>query len=264
MNKMQIDFSTLDLEELAKLPVYTKPPSYYISDSMGSGCFLDPPGYPTYFIQHIYTQHGNEPYRGPTAVIKNRVIERSWEDGETWENRQSAHKALMDKLYIKPALNHPRTKEWINTLYKYFQHCYVDDSLGDNARHADKLIIYPVPSYQLEQYNISKYKKEYRIKELRNKRRDAIATKNDIIIEKAKSISTPENHAAHRHVIEFYPDAKPMTSLIETQQKAFTWYETLPRKPSPEECPGESRWGAGHRHPMNGNWCQVCGWEKGE
>lgn len=254
----------MNQEELNKLPTYEKPHSYHISNQLGAGCFLDPPGYPTYFIQSIYTMHGNEPNYGPTAIIQGHVIEYAWATDETWESRRSAHKKLMDKLYIKPPLNHPRTQEWIRSLYTHFHNCYVDDSLGDNAKkHADKLIIYPVPSYELESYNISKYRKEYKIKELRNKRRDAIATKNDIIISRVKEIAIPKNHAAHRHVIEFYPNAKPRTSLIRTSTKnSYTWYETLSRKPSPEECPGEHRWGTGHTHPVNTTWCQVCGWRK--
>lgn len=262
MDKLPIDLSTINMEELNKLPIYTG--AYRISDSMGSCCFLDPPGYPTYFIQHIYTKYGNEPDYGPIAVIQNRVIEYAWKEFETWESRQKNHKSLMEKLYIKPDLNHPRTKAWIEQLYTYFHNCYVNDAIGKDARHADKLVIFPVPNYQLKSYSVPyNQKKEYAIKEMRNKRKDSIATQNDIIISKATKIAVPKNHAAFRHIKDRYPNAKPNIKLINHPlENTPNWYERLGEKPTADNCPGEIGWSPIQKHPVDSTRCQVCGWIK--
>ena len=44
-----IDLSTLDLDEVRKLPVYKLPPTYRLG-SYGQGCAGDAPGFPTYMI----------------------------------------------------------------------------------------------------------------------------------------------------------------------------------------------------------------------
>lgn len=66
-----MDYSTLHADELEKLEKYELGKKQ-ISKQMGSCCFLDPPGFPSYFIQHIYTEQGNEPGTGPTAIIKRK------------------------------------------------------------------------------------------------------------------------------------------------------------------------------------------------
>jgi hypothetical protein len=71
----------------------------------------------------------------------------------------------------------------------------------------------------------------------------------------------PEHHLAHLAVVEFYPEAKPRLDLIENPPKwgkggEGHWWETFETRPSPEKCPGD-RIG---RHPVNGSWCQFCGW----
>jgi hypothetical protein len=37
------------------------------------------------------------------------------------------------------------------------------------------------------------------------------------------------------------------------------WYVSLEAPPKPEDCPGERGIG---RHPVNGSWCQFCGWRE--
>ena len=130
--------------------------------------------------------------------------------------------------------------------------------------NADKVIIWPIPSYKLKSfsypYNYRLNKAYHYSKNLRLKRKEAIAQENNILIEKYRKICIPENHDAYRHIKRVYPDAKAEDYIkyIKTPVKAYNWYERLSKKPSPDECPGED-W---RKHPVNGNWCQVCGWHK--
>lgn len=55
---------TINAAELAKLPEAIIPDSYHLSQNEGSGCAMDPPGYPTYFIRHVYTA---DYYHEPTG-----------------------------------------------------------------------------------------------------------------------------------------------------------------------------------------------------
>jgi len=71
----------------------------------------------------------------------------------------------------------------------------------------------------------------------------------------------PEYHLAYLAVKEHYPEAKPRLDLIEKPPKYGKgaeghWWERHDKPPKPEECKGET-WQA---HPVNGTWCQVCGW----
>jgi len=60
------------------------------------------------------------------------------------------------------------------------------------------------------------------------------------------------------HLIEELTDGLP---LRWGKGGVAHWWETMEERPLPEACPGES-W---RRHPVNGTWCQVCGWaEEGE
>lgn len=67
----------------------------------------------------------------------------------------------------------------------------------------------------------------------------------------------PEHHLAHLHVKKYYPEALPRLDLIENPPPFIgTWWERHTEKPTPETCQGEN-WA---KHPVNGTWCQVCGW----
>ena len=71
----------------------------------------------------------------------------------------------------------------------------------------------------------------------------------------------PEHHLAYLAVKEYYPEAEPRLDLIETppiygKGAEGHWWERHDNPPKPEECKGET-WRA---HPVNGDWCQVCGW----
>src|SRR4051812_49187147 len=118
-----MDFSTLNLDRLKKLPRYSLPPTYQLQQGSGNGCSGDPPGYPTYFTRSVYTRHGNHPRNGPYMVIVfegvNYVI-------PTQEEK------LVRNLWLPLSLDHPRTRLWISGTYRHHNHCYGD-------------VIYPVP-----------------------------------------------------------------------------------------------------------------------
>jgi len=251
---MPFDLSTINKNVLESLPEYKKPKTYKIDNHMGNGCFLDAPGYPSYFTQSVYTSRGDSPRFGPEYVIFGRELPNDFDE------RQK----VLEDLYIKLPIDNVRVQEWIKYLFKYFNHCYVDDSLGPQAMNADKLIIWPIPYYKLKSFHYPYDRKNNRAyhysKNLRIKRREAIAHENNILIEKNRKICIPENHDAYRHIKRVYPDAKveDYIKYIKTPVKAYNWYERLSKKPLPDECPGED-W---RKHPVNGNWCQVCGWHK--
>lgn len=249
---MQFDYSTINRVELEKLPVYEKPNTFKISNHLGNGCFLDVPGYPSYFTQSIYNSRGNTPRYGPEYIILGRELPNDFKEREE----------ALEKLYIKLPYNHPRVKAWEENLYTYFNKCYVDDRKGNKAMNAGEVLIWPVPYYQLKSFN---YPYNYRLnkayhasKELRLKARERMETDNQKVIDEYRKICIPENHDAYRHILKVYPDAKPRLDLIKNPLKSTpNWYERLSKKPEPDECPGE-QW---KKHPVNGSWCQVCGWK---
>ena len=260
-NVLQIDYSTLNLERLRKLPVHKKPETYEYQRGMGNGCSGDPPGYPTYFTQNVYTQYGNSPRRGAELVIRDpetglyHVVQRAeWAEGETWEVRQAKQDKLIASLWIQLPIDHPRTVAWIRDKYRHARHCYIDDSQAKN----DQTVIYPVPDYKLQAFrDDERFSDEWRERE-----KQRVADANAEIEAYFVKIAIPENHSAYRRIVEFYPDVLPDFALIADPgtEHAQTWWETLAERPTPENCPGNARRGSGDKHPANKTWCQVCGY----
>ncbi len=131
----QFDYSTINLTELRKLKTYELPHSFHLQESPGSGCFMDPPGYPTYFLQTVYNWNGNNVPRTAKAdeviAFEGKLYITStpdWPIGETWEKRHAKHKALMRKLWASLPINHPRVVAWIRECYLYFGGLYVPAS----------------------------------------------------------------------------------------------------------------------------------------
>jgi len=80
-------------------------------------------------------------------------------------------------------------------------------------------------------------------------------------VSKAVRSGKPEHHLAYLLVKKCYPEAKPRLDLIKNPPTwgkggVGSWWERLEEKPTPENCPGDST----GKHPVNGSWCQVCGW----
>lgn len=258
MHKLEdFDLNTINMEELSKLPSYDSEVSHYyhVDNHYGSACFLEPPGHPSYFIQSIYTFRGDHPYEGAQQLLLNHIISTDKTD------HKKDLEPLLRRLYKKPKYNSFRVKAWEENLYSYFRSCYVNDSIGDKALYAENLLIFPIPFYKLNAFHIPYLcgKAYLYSRELRNKRKEKINWQNNRMISEAKKIAIPENHAAFRHVKEWYPRAKPRLDLISKPPRtAPHWYERLLKKPTPENCIGEDF----QEHPVNGTWCQVCGWKK--
>lgn len=285
-DKLAVDYSTINMDALSKLPVFKCPPTYRLQDGLGNGCFLDPPGYPTYFTKSVYTQHGNSPRRGAELVIRDpvhqvwRIVQSSndWDGCTSWDEMRAKVDLRISLLYKPLALNHPRVQEWMAYLFAYFHTCYIDPNAAPHSQ--DRTVIYPVPYYKLKHFHDDpRFSDEWRKRE-----RAAVEQANAEIIEQTRKIATPDNHSAVRLIREHYPDFQPEHLLADAppsqitglpfdvdsllkygltfRPKAYNWFERLPHKPAPDECPGEA-WGKHEgQHPVNGSWCQVCGWQK--
>src|SRR5437879_3457097 len=138
---------TINRAEWEKLPVHKLPPTYRYSDHLGAGCFLDPPGYPSYFVQSVYTSYGNTPRKGATMVLFGRVV-------QTEGYKQESYERLLRRLWNPLPLEHPRTQAWLAASFKHNAHCYRDEqrvSILDSTKgKTDTLVIWPVPSYELK------------------------------------------------------------------------------------------------------------------
>ena len=158
----------------------------------------------------------------------------------------------MKLLWNPLPLDHPRTVAWIKAVYKHLHNCYYNK----DADESDKTLIYPIPSYELKSFkDDERFSEEWRIKE-----RAAVDQANAETIAVAMKIAVPENHMAVRSIREFYPEHVPDPELINNPPKSTpTWWEQFSECPKPEDCPG----GMGQKHPLNGSWCQVCGWHEG-
>lgn len=250
-----MDYSTLNLDELRKLPTYTLPPTYRLQQGSGNGCYMDPPGYPTYFTQHIWTQYGNHvPWGRPSQVIvfegKNYVVHRD-EDHKDLE-------PLFRRLWLPLPLDHERTRLWILSLYGHFRNCYQDVERPEFGRPGT--LIYPVPDYKLKTFTDNPLWDE----RYRQAAKAEVREFNRQEIRRAKKIATPDNHQAVVSVREFYPDYQPDKNLIANPPEKHVpdWWETEATQPTtPEECNKTQRnKGPFWRHPINHTWCQWCGW----
>jgi len=219
----------LDETRVRRLKVYKKPSTYEISRSEGAGCFMDPPGFPTYFLRAVYTKHGNTPPKGPDYVIcLGDAVYRVpplWQDGDRdW---------FMRRLWPPLPLEHERTKEWIRACFAYFAKGW---QLADSAAVAD-----------LEFKGTCASPDE--IKE----------TAADLGADLAK-------YRPVSYVREFYPDADPEALVNEygtAGPRPGDWWGRFSRQPSPDECPGDHIGRGRRQHPTSGTWCQFCGWQKG-
>lgn len=232
MIPFQIDYSTLNLEELRKLPRYTSNAKYSPSTTMGSGCFLDPPGYPTYFIRHLYDRHGNSPHRGPEAVIivpnEGSFVVR---DAENFSFED--YKAGLRKLYTPLPIDHPRVRAWIGHAYSHLRSCYYDPDGKVTKPGENRMFIYPVPSYKLRHFI-----DDHRFSDAwRETEKAAVEAFNSEVKKNAAEHATPENHEAVRLIRKFYPDYVPELKFIKNPSPyAGDWHEVHTRKPTIEEC----------------------------
>lgn len=278
------DTSTLNQEALRRLPPYTPPPTYRVDNHLGSACYGDPPGFPTYFLRHVYTSHGNTPPKGPDAVIEEprtiadqrgtlrRIPEISWgqTNAEGWENRRQ----FFTSLWLPLPYEHPRVQAWIVSTYIHHHHCYMDLDQRVKAFEygTPAMLIYP------DVYGLRTFQDDPRFSdEWRTKEREAVAQFNAELLGTYEGVCIPERHSAYLIVKRYYPEHTPDLDLIAQppKQRPGDWWETEDRQPTPEECTGgrvvgpqglaigyRGISGSGHVsvHPLNGSWCQWCGW----
>lgn len=196
---VEIDYSTLNVEELRKLPEADIYPGCHVSDSRGSCCFMDPPGYPTHFLQSVFTPKGNYPSGGSEQVIFHpdlgyREVQNArgpWMDHD-------AHMALMHRLWVPLPIDSERVLGWLARAAGYFR-----DTEHDGPFQA-----------------------------------------------------------------RFYPDAGEVrVTPVYGKGSIGDWIDLFAKAPANDgECrlqqsftygTGSPYWG---RHPLNGTWCQHCGW----
>lgn len=268
MSRLQfLDWSTINLDELRKLPRQVLPPTFRLQDDCGNGCAGDPPGFPTYFTRFVYTQHGNGPPRNwpghELVILKDGVCYgvglNKWKPDETWEQRYERRRELFVRLWNRPAIDHSRTVAWIRGAFKHHHHCYQDDSIKGSL--SDKTVIFPVPNWKLEHFHDDKRFSD----NWRKQERAAVRTKNAEIRKSARKVAKFDNHSATVIVRRYYPEFAPSKAeqaelLAAEYPQIGNWWETMAERPTPEACPGQYEM----KHPTGGSWCQMCGYETEE
>lgn len=270
-----MDYSTLNREAMLKLPVWEPSSFYHPSQSMGNGCAGDPPGFPSYFTRSVYNNNGNSPYirNVPGQVIlyedSYRVISWSIDDYDS-----EKYFARLKKLWNPLPLDHERTRLWIHERYRHHHSCYRDAEREEYGRPGT--LIYPVPNYKLKlvptweatgkMSGAQTSEAWEEAKKLADAHFKTVLAEtqafNAAEIARARAVAVPDNHQAVVIIRKFYPDYQPELNLIEKPEKNITtWWETQAQAPEQSATGCRPRWGT---HPMNGNWCQHCGWRKPE
>ena len=266
-----MDVSTINLAELEKVDVAKIPGNCHIGKFAGSACFGDPPGYPSYFLQSVYTSGGNDPRRGvPHQVIVHPngtpyVID----DGQyDWDSRNELLAALWSPL----PLEHPRAELWIRGTYAHHRTMYVDPAQPEDASWDKRTFSFNTVSGKAPYYLLLKYgvlpiphisdrlrvHKDLAEEFLRREtavHEEAVAKVNAMLAK----ICTPENHSATVLIRRHYPDFTPREDLIQKPPELVPhWWETEAEAPDFETCQPRSC----GPHPVNDTWCQWCGWVK--
>lgn len=257
--------STINQEQLEKLTPYEKPPTDQLQQKSGNGCFLDPPGFPSYYTQSVYTQYGNSPRKGVEMVIFGRALYHSsdWDGVKDWDQLHENRQRRLKRLWVPLPPHHPRTKAWMGALFQHFRHCY--KSATELEYNKPKTVVYPVPSYELKTYRDDpRFSDEYR-----NAARAEVEQYNHDLTARRKAEATIDNHLAVITIRRYYPDYMPSpeteAALLAGQipdgyTERGNWWETEDQKPTPETCRPRSV----GVHPINGKWCQWCGWQAEE
>lgn len=269
------DWSTINLAQLRRLPVYRLPPTYQLQRDSGNGCAGDPPGFPSYFTRSVYTSHGNNPPRGYSMIIDGpdtggcRGVEPANWSGN-YEEHRAKHDALMLRLWNKLPLDHPRTQAWIQSTFSHHRHCYHVPGKEALQFHDDnRMLVWPggtlgkTPFGELksEAWAVEWAQKHEAFDkwtaEAQQQFRELIRTNNARITRECEAVATPDNATATGIIRRHYPEFTPTPDLFsDSLQSSGNWWETLAEKPAPKNCPGQY----GTAHPVNGNWCQMCGW----
>lgn len=266
-----IDTSTLNLDEIRKLPIYEMPPTYHLG-GYGSGCFLDAPGFPSYMVQPIYNRHGNTPNNAPNHVLDVMghlyIVDPISEDTK-WEDHYAAYRALLHRIWSPLPMEHERVQLWIAATYRHFHQCYRDVERPEYGNPGT--LIYPTPDYTLEhprQLCLTPGTPEAeasKIQEAIDAELARVKALNEAEELRAQRIAIPENHRAVLSIQEFYPGHAPHLEWIANPPKTegqVGWWETSAERPTPETCvPRNSLVRSGiWNHPKEpGHHCHFCG-----
>jgi hypothetical protein len=266
-----MDFSTINIKALRRLPVYNLPPSYTLQRDPGNGCFLDPPGYPSYFTRNVYTRYGNNPHKGVLTVISYQgthyVVEHSddWKGGG-WDEYRAKVDARLRRLWNPLPLEHPRTQAWIDYCIGYFDHCFIDPRTGKtecgswvtNENMWDILDALGVEYSQALKEKVLRIEEASKLQYL-HVEPEYLEGSEELEYLKLDNLIYAKTNKDTHYIQEWYPEYE-----YDGNRKGSygaggvgSWWERLSSRPAPSECPGE----AWQRHPVNGTWCQVCGWK---
>lgn len=271
------DWSTINLAELAKLPVVELKAGYRLQDDSGNGCAGDPPGFPTYFTRCVYNSQGNDPGSGPAMVIAHggklyEVQNAKWPAGKNWDQVKEEQHALMLRLWNRLPIDHPRTVAWIRATFAHHKHCYQVPELVKAGKHwSDAMLIWPCRHFADTPFGHFRWL-EFEIEQAEKNRdfnrwTDAhkaafikeIEQSNAHIKAACEVVAVPDNHDGTIIIRRYYPEFQPTAELIAAEfNHPGNWWETLSTRPTADQCPGQY----GHAHPVNGSWCQLCGWHE--
>lgn len=251
---MSETYNTINQDAFWRLPTAKIAPTYRLSDHKGSGCFGDPPGYPSYFVQHVYTQYGNTPRRGATAVITvpgvgTKVVSTDTTKDEDYDKTLKA-------LYVPLPIEHPRVQAWIANTLNHFKHCYRDVERPEYGRPGT--LVYPVPDYKLKLTFTDdvRWSEEYRAAV-----RAEMAAFNKQERARAAAIASVNTHQGVLTIRKWYPDFQPeldeqFLPVAPAASHQGDWWEREDVRPTPQTC-RPSTWFGPHRAK---GWCQYCGY----
>jgi len=259
-----VDLSTIDLDKLKRYEIYNPARiQRYTPDShMGSGCFLDAPGYPSYFLQSVWDSSGNN------EIVIGIVDDKGdLRDLPVKRNREETLRELWRPLPV----DHPRVELWIQHVYQYFVHCYGDPQLGDKQRNVSNTVSWPVSRFerplrpkstvQVFGYRDGKhgmFEAKLDPVEYRQMLRDYRTELKHLLQDRWRVASNPENHLAVLAIREFYPEHQPNLDYIKNPPKRSQedWFERYATPPDP--CPGHL--GTSHGEAMRKyHYCRLCG-----
>lgn len=206
-NEYTLDYSTLNLDRLHKqYPVYKKPATYTIDSNLGLGCFMDAPGYPSYFVQSVSTQYGNPLAKGVTTVIYDPQCGH-YHAVASVETPRSYYERMLKKLWKPLPIDHMRVRLWMMAVYQYQNNCYYTPWENRISGHS---IVFPNALYTKQTGTM--FSKE----------------RAEITRALAAGCITPDNHMAVRIIRRFYPEHIPNIAYIATppQASGSGWWET--------------------------------------
>ena len=260
------NWDTIDIKKLKRFTPSVIPTSYTLQRDSGNGCAGDPPGYPSYFTRSVHTSQGNSSRYGPVITYEGKHYDLHYE--QDWEKS----KGILRTLWKPLPLGHPRTQAWIMSTFSHHRHCYQDPSLVEAGKNwSDAMLIWPGGCLGKTPYGTLR-KLSFEIEQAQRHRdydkwtdahqeafRIEIEADNARITKLCEAIAKPDTHSATIIIRRYYPEFVPTDDLINVRfERPGNWWETLAKCPSPGTCPGQYSM----KHPVNGAWCQMCGWSE--